>query len=198
MILEFLDLKKQGYLRDSRDMYLWCGGAVYHGLQSWSLVSQENGLNDCCSVSWSCSSCTLSDLTGTTQICPDVKTFPIAKITKWKNTSYSTFCWFKCWHLSGMHSNINFSSVFGVRIVLATTEKEVHRVVQRFKIYQNILPMVNSLACSIIRIQSFIPFFSSQKPRQIRHEALPSISTLHLIFIQGAWIRWVSRQKFGM
>lgn len=27
--------KKQRYLPDSWDMYLWCGRAVYHRLQSW-------------------------------------------------------------------------------------------------------------------------------------------------------------------
>lgn len=63
---------------------------------AWSavlvLMSHKNGLTDHCSISWSCSSCTLSNLTGTTQICPDVKIFQITKILKWKNISYSAFC----------------------------------------------------------------------------------------------------------
>lgn len=171
MIQEFLNFKKQCFLPDNRNIYLWCGREVYHGLQSWSLASQKNGLNDHCSISWFCSSCTLSNFTGTTQICANAKIFPIAKIAKSKTISYSAF------HTIGLNADIcldalqcEFSSVFGARIVLATTEKKCYRVVQkRFaKISYQWLSLFHAPLS-----RSFIPLFSSQKPWKSCHEAPP-------------------------
>lgn len=155
------------------------------------LVSHKNGLNDHCSISWSCSSCTLSNLTGTTQICPDVKIFQIAKMVKWKNISCSSFC------TAGLNVDICLGctpvwiffciwcqncSCHYRKGMLSGNPKEICKITKISYQWLALLSVPvswsNLLSCSL----------PHKSPGNLSWSP-PSISVLYLISIQWEWIR---------